>query len=319
MHDANPQTPLSDNPRTPPTVTVVVPTKNAARTLGRCLDSLRQQTYPCTTVVVDNNSSDDTIHIAHLGADILLFAGPERSAQRNVGARACPADVVGFIDSDMIVEPSVVAEAVAAITQGAASVVVPERTIGSGFWVTVRAFERSFYEGSEMIEAARFFSWQVFTQVGGFDESLTGPEDWDLAAASRLLGPSARTLAAIEHDEGTLSYLHACRKKGYYGPGLASYVSKHGPSALHQIVSRPWMTQPLKLLSARGLGMIALKLGEATAVAFSLIKLTFRAHLSASPLPIWLKVRPTSQPAELPATPSSKAASQANSNPTSTS
>ena len=251
-------------------VNVVVPTKNAGRTLGACLASLRAQSYPCRVVVVDNASTDATRTLAKDGADVFLEAGPERSAQRNCGARSCPADIVGFIDADMVLEPTVVEEAVAAIGGGAGSVIVPERTIGSGFWVQVRAFERSFYEGSDSMEAARFFRWDVFERAGGFDEDLTGPEDWDLTESARLLASVARTTAFIDHDEGSISYLEACRKKAYYAEGMRRYVAKRGLSTLRQASERPWLRQPDKLLNLKGVGLLALKAGEATAMTVAL-------------------------------------------------
>jgi len=255
-----------------PSVTVVVPTKNAARTLPRCLESLRAQTYPHRTVVVDNGSTDGTVEIAGLGADLVLSAGPERSAQRNLGARSWPAEVVGFIDADMIVPPTVVEEAVAAIGAGAGSVIVPERTVGSGFWVQVRAFERSFYAGSDAIEAARFFKWDVFDRAGGFDEDLTGPEDRDLSESARSLAPVARVTAVIDHDEGSISYWEACRKKAYYAEGVRRYVAKRGFWAVREASRRPWLSHPGQLLSRRGAGLVALKTGEATAVSWVLLR-----------------------------------------------
>ena len=253
-----------------PEVTLVVPTKNAARTLAACLQSLRSQTYPSWIVVVDNGSTDGTQLIAEAGADAVLTIGPERSAQRNHGAHSYPASVVGFIDADMILESSVVEEAVALLSSGAGSVIVPERTVGSGFWVGVRAFERSFYDGSDPIEAARFFTWEVYDSAGGFDEQLTGPEDWDLTDSARQVGLVARTGAYINHDEGAIGYLDACRKKAYYAEGLRRYVAKRGMGALRQASRRPWLRQPSKLLNRKGAGLIALKLGEATAVSCAL-------------------------------------------------
>lgn len=258
--------------RPSPTVSVVVPTKKAGRTLAACLASLRAQSYPCRVVVVDNASTDATRALAKDGADVFLEAGPERSAQRNCGARSCPADIVGFIDADMVLEPTVVEEAVVAIGGGAGSVIVPERTVGSGFWVQVRAFERSFYQGSDSIEAARFFRWDVFERAGGFDEDLTGPEDWDLAESARLLAPVARTTAFIDHDEGCIGYLEACRKKAYYAEGMRRYVAKRGLSALGQAGQRPWLRQPDKLLNLEGAGLVALKAGEATAMTVTLAR-----------------------------------------------
>jgi len=265
---SDPRTSAAANP--PPEVTVVVPTRNAARTLAACLESLRAQTTPCRTVVVDNGSTDATVTIAEQGADVVLHAGPERSAQRNYGARAYPAAIVGFIDADMVLDPDVVAQAHAAIVGGAGAVIVPEETVGDGFWAGVRAFERSFYAGADNIEAARFYRRDVFERTGGFDESLTGPEDIDLTMEARRAAPVARVSAVIHHDEGRVEFLDACRKKGYYAPGMRRYIAKRGIGAVRTFANRPWLRHPAKLLSTQGAGLLALKAGEAITICWVL-------------------------------------------------
>lgn len=257
-------------------VTVVVPTRNSGRTIAACLDSLHRQTHPCTIVVVDNFSSDDTFDLAHARADLVYIAGPERSAQRNIGAHLCPADIVGFIDSDMVLSDNVVREAVEEIARGSGGVIVPERTVGVGFWSRVRAFERSFYHGFDAIESARFFQWAVFEATGGFDEGLTGPEDIDITLRARRLSTITRTVAGIDHDEGHVGYLDACRRKGYYADGLRRYTEKYGWRSVPSWMNRPWLRQPRRLLSIEGLGLLALKSGEAVAVVNALVRARLR-------------------------------------------
>lgn len=279
-----------------PEVGVVVPTRNSERTLRACLESLRTQRLRPTIVVVDNHSTDGTAAIARELADVFSVAGPERSAQRNRGAALLDlVDVVGFVDADMVLAPTVVEEAMDAIGNGAGSVIVPERTVGKGFWVEVRAFERSFYDGSDAIEAARFFRWDVVDQTGGFDERLTGPEDWDLSESARQLAPVARISAVIEHDEGAISYVDACRKKAYYAKGLRRYVAKRGVAALRQASRRPWMREPRKLVNRHGAGLIALKAGEAVAVLAAVAR--GRARRARTP-EIGLDLRPAGHRSE---------------------
>ena len=43
---------------------------------------------------------------------------------------------------------------------------IPERIVGEGFWIKVRAFERSFYTGT-VIDAVRFLRKNLFIQIGG--------------------------------------------------------------------------------------------------------------------------------------------------------
>ena len=253
-------------------VTVVVPTRDSGRTIEKCLQSLRQQTLSCSIVVVDNCSSDDTAGIARSLADSVLVGGPERSAQRNLGALAEPAAIVGFIDSDMYVGATVVADAVEKINAGAVAVVVPERTIGEGYWSSVRAFERSFYEGHDTIEAARFYRADIFGALGGFDEDLTGPEDWDLTMRARELGTIDRIEGWIEHDEGRVRYLGACQKKAYYAEGLRRFGGKHGMTVFAKVGDRPYVRHPWRIANRFGVGLVALKLGEVAAVLVALLK-----------------------------------------------
>ncbi|MHB8395121.1 MAG: glycosyltransferase family 2 protein [Candidatus Dormibacteria bacterium] len=250
-------------------VAVVVPTKNSGRTLEACLRSLRDQRFLCVIVVVDNHSTDDTIAIAFQYADIVSVAGPERSAQRNAGAALTTSPILGFIDSDMVVESTVVEQATSALLSGAGGIVVPEHSFGEGFWADVRRFERSFYHGSDSVEAARFFRRDVFESVGGFDEAMEpGAEDWDLTIRVREVAAVTRISAEIAHDEGRPTFWNACAKKGYYAPGLRSFARKHGSASL-SVLDRPYLRRPWMIFAQGprlGLGLVALKTGEATAV-----------------------------------------------------
>jgi glycosyltransferase involved in cell wall biosynthesis len=236
-------------------------------------------------VVVDNGSTDRTPLIANELADLFLDIGPERSAQRNAGAAAVTLSIVGFIDSDMVLSPTVAAEAVAAIKGGAASVVVPEETVGEGFWASVSAYERSFYEGSPTIEAPRFFPRGVFEDVGGFDEAMTGAEDWDLGLRTAEAGPRSRINANIIHDEGHVRYFNTCSKKAYYAPGVVLFIKKHGIRSVTDMSSRPWLHQPRALARPLGIGLLALKIGQAIAMmaAMSWTLLGRRLNLPGRP------------------------------------
>lgn len=224
-------------------VSVVVPTRNSARTLEGCLLSVRAQSYaPIELIVIDNGSTDQTWVIARRVADIVQTWGPERSAQRNRGAHISQGQYLLFIDSDMQLEPGVVSDCVSALDEsGYPAVVIPEVSVGMGFLARCRALERSCYSGDDAIEAARFFSRHAFNNSGGFDEDLTGPEDWDLSARVASGRRLPRTNSHISHDEGNLSIRSILEKKRYYAASSLSYWRKHGRSSLMQanLVLRP--------------------------------------------------------------------------------
>ncbi|MFL6230761.1 MAG: glycosyltransferase [Pyrinomonadaceae bacterium] len=87
-----------------PFVSVVVPVRDGARHLARCLDALVASAYAhFEIVVVDDASSDSSAEIAGAcGARILRLAmksGP--AAARNVGARGARGDLLLFVDADV--------------------------------------------------------------------------------------------------------------------------------------------------------------------------------------------------------------------------
>lgn len=218
-------------------------------------------------VVVDNFSTDATLDIARAAAEVVFVTGPERSAQRNAGATQAKGAYLLFVDSDMVLEPAVVSECVEAAAAGADAVVIPELSFGEGFWTRCKALERSCYVGDESIEAARFFSRELFVAAGGFDESISAAEDWDYHARVRKCGGRIeRTRAFIRHDEGRLTLRRLMAKKRYYGRTWTEYAQKHPKLAREQArFLRPAFLHHRKRLAGQPLvlaGMIVMKTCE---------------------------------------------------------
>ncbi|MEX2055026.1 MAG: glycosyltransferase family A protein, partial [Candidatus Andersenbacteria bacterium] len=158
-----------------PLVSIIVPTKNSAQFLGRCLQSIKEQTYQnIELIVVDNSSTDATQEIARKYTDKVFTKGPERSAQRNLGAAQSKGKYLLFIDSDMEVSPQVVAACIEKISSAPhiKAIIIPEESFGEGFWAQCKKLEKSFYIGVDWMEAARFFDRIVFEEVKGYDERM---------------------------------------------------------------------------------------------------------------------------------------------------
>lgn len=245
-------------------VTVVVPTRNAARTLAQCLASVRAQTMTAELIVVDNGSSDGTAEIATRFADQVLTQGPERSAQRNLGWRAGSGEIVVFLDADMVLDPEALAQAAAAFQDaGLGGLVIPETSFGTGFWSRCKVLEKSLYDGDPAIEAARIYRRSALDQTGGFDEELSAFEDWDLT--DRIPGRIGRIEARVRHDEGRLTLWTAFTKRRYYGRWLPVYRSR--PHA--RVPSRAGVLRRLLRLGTpvETAGVVLLKVVEAVGLA----------------------------------------------------
>lgn len=256
-------------------MTFVVPTRNSGRTIAACLESIsHQRNANVEIIVVDNHSSDTTVEIARRWADQVHTFGPERCTQRNYGASKATSEVVAFIDSDMVLEMGVAAQAHEAFEADAtlSALVIPEQAFGSGPWIGARRLEKQAYLGDASVEAARIFGTDAFWAVGGYDETLIAAEDWDLADRVARTGHGVgRISAAAWHDEGRISLPDAFAKKRYYGRTCASYFARPpetrrsiGPQRLRPLV-RHALRSP-----KNGGGLLVLKAVEAAGFAAGL-------------------------------------------------
>ena len=214
-------------------VSTIITTKNEEDVLGNLLETIKKQTYKRVEIIlVDNNSKDLTVEIAKKFGVITYTFGPERSAQRNFGAKKANGKYLVFLDADMELTTGVIKECVEAISYKSKifGIVIPEVSIAKNFWGRIKAFERSFYneKGDLTTDAARFFLKEVFMKVGGYDENITGPEDWDLPENIIEMGYKiGRVKAVIYHKERIISILNLAKKKYYYALKTHRYLKKH--------------------------------------------------------------------------------------------
>jgi len=260
-------------------VSVIIPTKNSEATIENCLRSIKLQTYPYVEIItVDNHSTDDTRIIAEKYGRIYL-KGPERSTQRNFGAKNANGEYLFFIDSDMELSPRVIEECVNKIQkENTYAVIVPEISVGEGFWAKCKSLEKSCYIGDETIEAARFFKKEIFWEFNGYDEDIAGGgEDWDLPLRLRKAGYKiARINALITHHEGRLSLWSSVKKKYYYAKTMNKYIQKHPDVAKKQLTPfrgaylRNW--RKLVRDPFHAIGLITMKTSEFIAGGLGLLR-----------------------------------------------
>ncbi len=165
-----------------PLVSVIIPTKNSAATLTQCLESVRDQSYAnIEIIVVDNSSTDNTQVIAKEFTDKVFSKGPERSAQVNYGVSQASGKYVYKIDSDFILDPTVVEECVdLCVNKGMDAVVVHNSPDVRVSWIArVRKFEVDMYKYNINHSSARFLRKDLYDKIGGFDSRVTAGEDYD--------------------------------------------------------------------------------------------------------------------------------------------
>jgi glycosyltransferase involved in cell wall biosynthesis len=266
-----------------PLVSVLIPTFNSERTLGKCIESIRQQTYSnIELIVIDNYSLDKTRDIAEGSGAKILEIGPERSAQLNYGVSQARGKYLLRVDSDMILDCDLLEKCLEVCRAGAQAVIVPVLPHPQGpnnFWVACRMLEQKMLLDDMVNVAPRFMERSVFLDVGGYDESIVAWEDYDLH--NRLLKSGCRVFSlkdsALWHLGEASSLSNVVVRMVKYGKtgSLGLFTKKHGLSGLKQIsIFRPsffrhrnyFVSDPLHYI-----GIFVMKIVQTLAVALGAV------------------------------------------------
>lgn len=209
-----------------PLVSVIIPTYNSSRTLEKCLESIKNQTYKnIEIIVVDNNSTDNTKEIAKKFADKVINFWPERTFQKNEWLKNASGKYWLFIDGDMILSKYLLEKSVMKIQEQNNNwwVILPVVDIWKSFWTKVIAFERSFYKGSSM-EAARFLNLDLVKKVWWF-KNIIFYEEFIVPQEIEKIWFSTKNYVDenIYHDYDDFTFMKNLKKKFYYGKTYEKY------------------------------------------------------------------------------------------------
>jgi len=171
---------------------VIIPAINEAETLGATLTSVRAQTAPCEIIVVDAQSTDETLALAR-GADARVISSlrRQRATQLNLGAQQARGGTLLFLHADTILPARALDHITAALQD--------RSIIGGAFTrryaspsITLRATCRLAAWRNRLIgwhlgDQAMFVRRMTFFQLGGFREADRF-EDLDFSRRLRAFG-----------------------------------------------------------------------------------------------------------------------------------
>ncbi|RMH51769.1 MAG: glycosyltransferase [Zetaproteobacteria bacterium] len=219
---------MADSVPDPALVSVIVPVYNYGAYIARALESLFRQSHRnLEIIVVDDGSTDDTPQILARYGDRIRWVRQENrgaAAARNRGIGMARGEYIAFLDADDAYRPDNIARKLRFLREHPRY----RWCYSDWAWVDAQGVPRRFgheperslarlkAEGDVLPLALQgyrlgtnlfLFAREVIEEVGGFDESLTVLEDYDLyvrAAARYPLGYVDRVLVEVHEHAGSL-------------------------------------------------------------------------------------------------------------------
>jgi mycofactocin system glycosyltransferase len=248
-------------------LTVVVPVRDRAAQLARCLDAVLAACPASPVIVVDDGSVDPAALRAvgaERGARVIRHADSRgAAAARNSGLAACTTAFVGFVDSDVVLPPSAPARLLGHFADPRVGAVAPRiRALRRGGGLLGGYEERhsplDMGSAGGLVAPGRPTPWVPSTMLlvrrsavhDGFDESLIIGEDVDFVWRLGDGGWHVRYAPEAEawHD-------HRIRLRGFvtrrhlYARSVGMLARRH-PRALPAMWVSPPLTVPWALLAA---------------------------------------------------------------------
>ena len=252
-------------------VDVVIIGLNAEKTLKRCIESVKANSYNqelIEIIYVDGGSTDNSITEAENTEGVkvvkLNLEYPTPGKQRNEGWKVGTAEYVQFIDSDTVLDKEWIKIAIEELENGTAGAVCgdrkefyPEKSIynwlGDQEW-NAKAGEIKYFGGDVMVKR------ELLEKTGGYDNDLIAGEDPELAYRAGKAGYKIIKLDKLmtRHDLAMYKFKQYWKRAYRTGHAYAEVNKKHKDM---------WDVDCERILKRGGIGVV----GTITGIIFSMI------------------------------------------------
>ena len=179
-----------------PSISVIIPVYNGEKTIKETIKSVLNQTFTdFELIVVDDGSQDSTLEVLDSIKDsrlkVLSFPNLGVSASRNRGLERATGEFISFLDADDLWTPDKLEAQLKALQENPQADVAYSwsdwidesgQFLRAGGHITVNgnAYEKLLVRDFVESGSNPLIRRQALDEVGGFDQSVTPAEDWDM-------------------------------------------------------------------------------------------------------------------------------------------
>jgi mycofactocin system glycosyltransferase len=297
--------PEGPGPWTTDHVAIVIPARDRAELLARCLSCVGSARE---LVVVDDGSRDPAAIAAVAGAAAATVVRHQRAAgpaqARNAGAAATSAPLIAFLDSDVCPDPDWLAGLTGHFADPGVAAVAPRVSVpaGDGAVSAYEAARSPLDLGEErglagpgrrlgfVPAAALVLRRSALEAVGGFDAALAVGEDVDLVWRLSHAGWTIRyePSVVVEHPARARPRAWLGQRLAY-GSSAGALARRHPDAMRHLVIPRwalvPWLLaaagrpRAALLTAAAGTWVVAARLPPAPGARLELLRFVASAQL----------------------------------------
>lgn len=229
-----------------PMISVIVPTYNSEKTVGKTLESIKNSNYPNTEIIVVNDSNDKTPEIVkEFGAKLIQNTKRcGKGAAINTAAKSASGEFLLVLDADATLQKNTLSTLVKSYTNYSEAgemvgIVAPKYTASNkkNFIARMSDMEQKLHQNLMKIQmnlgsiisirgSCMLIPRAAFNAAGGFSSTLL--EDGDFTAkiikAGYKIKYEPRTMVKINEPETLSSFLSAKKR---YGKGTFYCASSH--------------------------------------------------------------------------------------------
>jgi glycosyltransferase involved in cell wall biosynthesis len=249
-----------------PDVTLVIPARDASRTMAACLDAAiaireRAGSRLARIVLVDDGSRDDTGGIARSrGIEVIDGTGRGPAAARNIGWRAARTPLVWFVDADCVAQPDALERLLPHLGDPRVAGVGGTYGIAPGATLLERLIhEEIMVRHARMPDDVDFLATfdvvyrrGVLESLGGFDERYVKAQDAEFAfrviEAGHRLRFDRASVVLHHHADRLGRYLRVQRAQGRWR--VALHLERRGRAHRNSYSSALDHLQPVLPLAA---------------------------------------------------------------------
>ncbi len=215
-------------------ISIVIPVYNRAEMVKATLDSVKRQTFrPIQLVLVDNNSSDTSYSVLSafkkdnesddFTIDVIKESRPGASSARNSGTKMAKGDWLMFFDSDDTMDDCLLSKYAEKISEGNVDVVTCDIDFTKEGVTKHAYFAKKDFLVNHVFHACLstqryIIRKSLFDKTGGWNESLTYWDDWELGIRILLNEPRVKVIDdgvyvhVNVHDDSITGRLYSDRK-----------------------------------------------------------------------------------------------------------